>query len=230
METAPLILLAAGGTGGHLFPAEALGVELIKRGLRVRLVTDARALRYSGLFSKDNIDVVPSETVRGRSPSRWPAPPSYYARWSRQSGAAAETRGRGRLWRLPDRAAADGRAPASVPGIIRDANAASASTASCRPASSRSRPRCPACSTRPGTRRRRPPSARRCGRRSRRRRRNHAPPEPNGPLRRCGRGSQGAGDETPCPARRKLEPTLWSWLDRHPASARGGHGVGARGL
>ena len=68
MDTAPLILLAAGGTGGHLFPAEALGVELIKRGLRVRLVTDSRALRYSGLFSKDMIDVVPSETVRGRAP------------------------------------------------------------------------------------------------------------------------------------------------------------------
>jgi UDP-N-acetylglucosamine--N-acetylmuramyl-(pentapeptide) pyrophosphoryl-undecaprenol N-acetylglucosamine transferase len=68
MDTAPLILLAAGGTGGHLFPAEALGVELIRRGLRVRLVTDARALRYSGLFSKDTIDVVPSETVRGRTP------------------------------------------------------------------------------------------------------------------------------------------------------------------
>jgi len=66
--TSPLILLAAGGTGGHLFPAEALGVELIRRGLRVRLVTDARALRYSGLFSKEMIDVVPSETVRGRSP------------------------------------------------------------------------------------------------------------------------------------------------------------------
>jgi UDP-N-acetylglucosamine--N-acetylmuramyl-(pentapeptide) pyrophosphoryl-undecaprenol N-acetylglucosamine transferase len=68
MDTAPLILLAAGGTGGHLFPAEALGVELIRRGLRVRLVTDARALRYSGLFSNYMIDVVPSETVRGRSP------------------------------------------------------------------------------------------------------------------------------------------------------------------
>jgi UDP-N-acetylglucosamine--N-acetylmuramyl-(pentapeptide) pyrophosphoryl-undecaprenol N-acetylglucosamine transferase len=68
MNIAPLILLAAGGTGGHLFPAEALGVELIKRGLRVRLVTDSRALRYSGLFSKDMIDVVPSETVRGRMP------------------------------------------------------------------------------------------------------------------------------------------------------------------
>src|SRR5450432_1298075 len=68
MDTAPLILLAAGGTGGHLFPAEALGVELMKRGMRVRLVTDSRALRYSGLFSKDMIDVVPSETMRGRDP------------------------------------------------------------------------------------------------------------------------------------------------------------------
>src|SRR5664279_351102 len=68
MDSSPLILLAAGGTGGHLFPAEALGVELIRRGLRVRLATDSRALRYSGLFSKDTIDVVPSETVRGRNP------------------------------------------------------------------------------------------------------------------------------------------------------------------
>ncbi len=68
MTAAPLILLAAGGTGGHLFPAEALGVELIRRGLRVRLATDSRALRYSGLFSKDTIDVVPSATVRGRAP------------------------------------------------------------------------------------------------------------------------------------------------------------------
>src|SRR5258705_10902320 len=68
MTTAPLILLAAGGTGGHLFPAEALGVELIRRGWRVRLATDSRALRYSGLFSKDTIDVVPSATVRGHTP------------------------------------------------------------------------------------------------------------------------------------------------------------------
>jgi UDP-N-acetylglucosamine--N-acetylmuramyl-(pentapeptide) pyrophosphoryl-undecaprenol N-acetylglucosamine transferase len=68
MNSSPLILLAAGGTGGHLFPAEALAVELIKRGLRVRLATDSRALRYSGLFSKDTIDVVPSATVRSRAP------------------------------------------------------------------------------------------------------------------------------------------------------------------
>jgi UDP-N-acetylglucosamine--N-acetylmuramyl-(pentapeptide) pyrophosphoryl-undecaprenol N-acetylglucosamine transferase len=68
MTSAPLILLAAGGTGGHLFPAEALGVELMKRGMAVRLVTDSRALRYSGLFTKNLIDVVPSETLRGRTP------------------------------------------------------------------------------------------------------------------------------------------------------------------
>src|SRR5215475_109465 len=51
MDTAPLILLAAGGTGGHLFPAEALGVELVKRGYRVRLVTDSRAVGTIAAFN-----------------------------------------------------------------------------------------------------------------------------------------------------------------------------------
>ncbi len=68
MTDAPLIMLAAGGTGGHLFPAEALGVALMKRGARVRLVTDSRAIQYGGLFSRDMFDVVPSATVRGRTP------------------------------------------------------------------------------------------------------------------------------------------------------------------
>jgi UDP-N-acetylglucosamine--N-acetylmuramyl-(pentapeptide) pyrophosphoryl-undecaprenol N-acetylglucosamine transferase len=68
MPETPLILLAAGGTGGHLFPAEALGSVLMQRGLRVRLVTDDRAVRYSGLFSEGMLDVVPSETVRSKNP------------------------------------------------------------------------------------------------------------------------------------------------------------------
>ncbi|MEX2200918.1 MAG: undecaprenyldiphospho-muramoylpentapeptide beta-N-acetylglucosaminyltransferase [Dongiaceae bacterium] len=37
------VLLAAGGTGGHMFPAEALARALIARGRRVALVTDARS-------------------------------------------------------------------------------------------------------------------------------------------------------------------------------------------
>ena len=36
------IALAAGGTGGHMFPAEALAGELLSRGHRVALITDRR--------------------------------------------------------------------------------------------------------------------------------------------------------------------------------------------
>lgn len=66
--SAPLALLAAGGTGGHLFPAEALAGALAARGFRVDLVTDSRATRYAGAFPAGDIHVLPAETVRGRSP------------------------------------------------------------------------------------------------------------------------------------------------------------------
>jgi UDP-N-acetylglucosamine--N-acetylmuramyl-(pentapeptide) pyrophosphoryl-undecaprenol N-acetylglucosamine transferase len=37
------VVIAAGGTGGHFFPAEALAAELLRRGRRVALMTDARS-------------------------------------------------------------------------------------------------------------------------------------------------------------------------------------------
>jgi UDP-N-acetylglucosamine--N-acetylmuramyl-(pentapeptide) pyrophosphoryl-undecaprenol N-acetylglucosamine transferase len=46
-SSAPLILLAAGGTGGHVFPAEALARELLGRGYRVALATDQRGGKFS---------------------------------------------------------------------------------------------------------------------------------------------------------------------------------------
>ena len=48
----PLLLIAAGGTGGHMFPAQALAEAMIARGWRVKLSTDARGARYAGGFPK----------------------------------------------------------------------------------------------------------------------------------------------------------------------------------
>jgi len=63
---APLVLLAAGGTGGHLFPAEALAIVLEKCGLIVDLATDHRAAHYK--TAARNVYLIPSATVRGRNP------------------------------------------------------------------------------------------------------------------------------------------------------------------
>lgn len=65
----PLVLLAAGGTGGHLFPAEALATALAARGATVDLATDERASRYGGEFPARATYVITSDTLRGRSPA-----------------------------------------------------------------------------------------------------------------------------------------------------------------
>ena len=59
------MLLAAGGTGGHLFPAEALAAALAARGIAVELATDARAVGYGGKFPARAMHVIPSATPRG---------------------------------------------------------------------------------------------------------------------------------------------------------------------
>lgn len=68
MSKAKLFLLSAGGTGGHLFPAEALAHELIARGHRVHLVTDSRAERFAGKFPAGEIHVVRSATIGSKNP------------------------------------------------------------------------------------------------------------------------------------------------------------------
>ncbi|HSP50180.1 MAG TPA: undecaprenyldiphospho-muramoylpentapeptide beta-N-acetylglucosaminyltransferase [Pseudolabrys sp.] len=65
-SAAPLVLLAAGGTGGHLFPAQALADALQKRGAVIDLTTDARAAHFK--FPARAVHVIPSATLRGRNP------------------------------------------------------------------------------------------------------------------------------------------------------------------
>lgn len=61
------ILLAAGGTGGHVFPAEALAAELLRRGHRVGLVTDTRGKGFGQNLPELPLYRIPSGTPSGRS-------------------------------------------------------------------------------------------------------------------------------------------------------------------
>lgn len=54
------IVLSAGGTGGHLFPAQALANELVKRGRKIVVMTDARFANYATQFPGAAIATVPS--------------------------------------------------------------------------------------------------------------------------------------------------------------------------
>jgi UDP-N-acetylglucosamine--N-acetylmuramyl-(pentapeptide) pyrophosphoryl-undecaprenol N-acetylglucosamine transferase len=66
--SAPVILLAAGGTGGHLFPAEALATILVARGYRVHLATDSRGMAYGGNFPAEARHLIRAGTPTKRDP------------------------------------------------------------------------------------------------------------------------------------------------------------------
>lgn len=70
-----VFVLTAGGTGGHLFPAEALATELAARGHGVVVMTDSRGLSYTGAFGGAEIVTVPSAALSGRSPLKLAAAP-----------------------------------------------------------------------------------------------------------------------------------------------------------
>jgi UDP-N-acetylglucosamine--N-acetylmuramyl-(pentapeptide) pyrophosphoryl-undecaprenol N-acetylglucosamine transferase len=55
-----VIVLSAGGTGGHLFPAQALAGELARRGRHIVVMTDARFVQYATSFPGAQIETVPS--------------------------------------------------------------------------------------------------------------------------------------------------------------------------
>lgn len=58
-----LLVIAAGGTGGHMFPAQSLAEEMLDRGWRVKLSTDARGARYTQGFPHTvEIDQISSAT------------------------------------------------------------------------------------------------------------------------------------------------------------------------
>ena len=50
MDAKPVLLIAAGGTGGHMFPAQALAWEFQELGWNVVLVTDKRGEKFSKTF------------------------------------------------------------------------------------------------------------------------------------------------------------------------------------
>ena len=66
-------VLAAGGTGGHMVPAAALAEELTRRGHRVALVSDARVVRFPGLFEGIQTHVLPAGRFQVKKPLGWPS-------------------------------------------------------------------------------------------------------------------------------------------------------------
>ena len=65
-EKAPLLVIAAGGTGGHMFPAQALAEAMVRKGWEVTLSTDDRGARFAGGFPH----TVKVEQVRSATFSR----------------------------------------------------------------------------------------------------------------------------------------------------------------
>ena len=66
MAKRPYLLIAAGGTGGHMFPAQALAEAMVAKGWRVRLSTDPRGARYAGGFPAEVERVVVSSGTFAR--------------------------------------------------------------------------------------------------------------------------------------------------------------------
>ena len=63
-------VLAAGGTGGHIIPAYALGEELLRRGHHVALITDERGAKIPGCPEKMVTHILPAGRIT-KNPKSW---------------------------------------------------------------------------------------------------------------------------------------------------------------
>jgi UDP-N-acetylglucosamine--N-acetylmuramyl-(pentapeptide) pyrophosphoryl-undecaprenol N-acetylglucosamine transferase len=70
MSEKPLVLIAAGGTGGHLFPAESLATALKRLDARVALATDKRVGKIAESFPAEEVVQLPAATPSDRSPAQ----------------------------------------------------------------------------------------------------------------------------------------------------------------
>lgn len=124
--TAPLLVIAAGGTGGHMFPAQALAAEMLRRGWRVALSSDARGLRYAGGFPEAVVrrEVRAATFARGGLVAKLAAPLAMAAgvlgawRWFRTARPAVVA-GFGGYPAFPALAAAGG---LGIPRLIHEQN------------------------------------------------------------------------------------------------------------
>ena len=71
----PLVIIGAGGTGGHMFPASAFASEMRARGWQVGLISDVRGLRYAEQFPADWKEEVKAASPNTRKP--WTLPGTF---------------------------------------------------------------------------------------------------------------------------------------------------------
>ena len=70
MKSDQKILIATGGTGGHVFPAYSLAQYFIKKGLNIKITTDKRGFKFLKNYKNINLKIINSKTIFRKNPIR----------------------------------------------------------------------------------------------------------------------------------------------------------------